>query len=80
MKKLLVILAGFVVLQACNPGNENKGESGTVNDGFQGAGDPSGGLSGDTVVQGTDARRSIDTAADDHRVDTWKRDSAGQRQ
>lgn len=74
MKKFLVILAGFVVLQACNPSNENPGESGTVNDGFQGAGDNNGALPGDTGY-GTGGN-TIDTAAGDHRVDTERRDSA----
>lgn len=60
---------------ACN--NPNPGESGVVNDGFQGAGDPNGGLAGDTLYQ-SPAAEGIDSAADDHRVDTWKRDSAQQ--
>jgi hypothetical protein len=76
MKKLLVILAGFVVLQACNPSNENSGESGTVNDGFQGAGDNNGALPGDTGYGGANTT-TIDTAAGDHRVDIQQRDSAG---
>ena len=78
MKKLLVILAGFVMLQACNPSNERPGESGTVNDGFQGAGDNNGALPGDTGYGGANAT-TIDTAAGDHRVDIQKRDS-GQKQ
>jgi hypothetical protein len=74
MKKLFVILAGFILLQACNDNNENPGESGTVNDGFQGAGDNNGALPGDTGYGGANAT-TIDTAADDHRVDTERRDS-----
>jgi hypothetical protein len=76
MKKLLVILAGFVMLNACNPSNENPGESGTVNDGFSGAGDANGALPGDTG-HGNNTN-SIDTAAGDHRVDTERRDTVKQ--
>lgn len=74
MKKVLAIAALLVTLMACN--NPNPGESGDVNDGFEGTGDPSGGLPGDTLY--SNKATGIDTAADDHRVDTWKRDSVKQ--
>lgn len=65
-------MAVLVSLMAC--GN-NPGESGAVDDGFEGAGDPSGGVAGDTVIQHTDT--ATDTAAfGKDRVDTEKRDSA----
>ena len=72
MKKIFVVLVSIVLLQACNPSNNNPGESGTVNDGFDGAGDANGGIS-DTV---NTASPAIDTALKgDQRVDTEQRDS-----
>ncbi|HVG12872.1 MAG TPA: hypothetical protein VM843_07700 [Flavisolibacter sp.] len=72
MKKILMVLISIALLQACNPSNKNPGESGTVNDGFDGAGDANGGLP-DTMKT---ASPSIDTAMKgDQRVDTQQRDS-----
>ena len=72
MKKILMILTSIALLQACNPSNKNPGESGTVNDGFDGAGDANGGLP-DTMKTASPA---IDTAlGGDQRVDTERRDS-----
>lgn len=72
MKKILMVLVSIALLQACNPSNNNPGESGTVNDGFDGAGDVNGGLP-DTA---NTASPSIDTALKgDQRVDTEQRDS-----
>ena len=72
MKKALFILSVFVSLLACN--NPNPGEGGAVNDGFQGAGDPNGGLPGDTVIRHGDSTVDSSTFGED-RVDTEKRDT-----
>ncbi len=67
-----MVLASVALLQACNPSNNNPGESGTVNDGFDGAGDANGGIP-DTM---TTASPSIDTASKGYqRVHTEQRDS-----
>jgi hypothetical protein len=72
MKKILTVLVSIALLGACNPSNNNPGESGTVNDGFDGAGDANGGIPDTTKT----ASPSIDTAAKgDQRVDTEQRDS-----
>lgn len=72
MKKIFAVLMSIALLQACNPSNNNPGESGTVNDGFDGAGDANGGLP-DTLNTTSPA---IDTAIKgDQRVDTEQRDS-----
>jgi hypothetical protein len=73
MKKIVIALAGLVIMAACNPSHENGGESGTVNDGFEGAGDANGGLAGDTAQH---FNPSVDTAIGDNRVDTEKRDTS----
>jgi len=67
MKKIVIILAGFVFLQACN---SNPGESGTVDDGIK-AVDENGALSDTTK----NFNPSVDTALGDDRVDTEMRDS-----
>ena len=69
MKKVFVIITSLFVLQACS---NNGGESGTVNDGFKGAGDPNGGLA--DTANNTNGP-AIDTARMDHRTDTEKRDT-----
>ena len=67
MKKILMVLAGFIFLQACN---SNPGESGTVDDGIK-AVDQNGALSDTTK----NFDPSVDTALGDDRVDTEMRDS-----
>lgn len=71
MKKALAIAAIVMTVMACN--NPNPGESGAVNDGFNGAGDNNGALPGDTGYG--NHSNSIDTAAMDDRVDIQQRDS-----
>ncbi|HYH16749.1 MAG TPA: hypothetical protein VD794_16070 [Flavisolibacter sp.] len=74
MKKLMIVLAGLVVMAACNPSHNNPGEGGTVNDGFEGAGDANGGIAGDSANYGSNP--SVDTAVGEDRVDTEQRDSS----
>ena len=68
MKKIIILLTYCILMGACS---NNGGESGTVNDGFNGAGDTNGGLA-DTPYT---ANPSIDSAKGEHRVDTERRDS-----
>ncbi len=71
MKKILFSLLSIALLQACNPSNNIPGESGTVNDGFEGSGDRNGGLS--DTNQHTPA---VDTSIKgNQRTDTQQRDS-----
>jgi hypothetical protein len=71
MKKILILAAGIITLQACNPSNNNPGESGTVDDGIKTV-DENGALS-DTTKQ---FNPSVDTTIGDNRVDTEKRDTS----
>ena len=68
MKKIVIVLAGFICLQACS---NNGGESGTVDDGIK-AVDENGALSDTTK----NFDPSVDTALGDNRVDTEKRDTS----
>ena len=70
MKKLLIVSAGILFLTACNPSNNNPGESGTVDDGIK-AVDENGALSDTTK----NFNPSVDTALGDDRVDTEMRDT-----
>lgn len=65
MKRILVVMISLVILQSCS---NNGGESGTVNDGYNGISDPNGGLP--DTGQGRLANDSSRI-----RVDTEKRDS-----
>jgi len=69
MKKGLMIIASFFLLQACS---NNGGESGVVNDGIK-AVDSNGALD-DSRRQPRDS--SVDSSIGDDRVDTEKRDSS----
>ena len=69
MKKGLIVIATFFVLQACS---NNGGESGAVNDGIK-AVDSNGALD-DSRKQARNP--SVDTSIGDDRVDTEKRDSS----
>lgn len=69
MKKLLILLSGFLILQSCS---NNGGESGVQNDGIK-AVDSNGALD-DSRRQARDP--SVDTAVGDQHVDTEKRDSS----
>ena len=71
MKKVMMALAGLVVMAACNPSSDNPGESGTVDDGIK-AVDQNGALSDTTK----NFDPSVDTALADDRVDTEMRDSS----
>jgi|GEM_PF-1907593 len=74
MKKLAILVVGFVALQACNPSNNNPGETGAVNDGIK-AIDENGALN-DADSVNNKYNPSIDSAIGDHRVDTEKRDTS----
>ncbi len=65
MKRILVIVLSFIILESCS---NNGGESGTVNDGYNGISDPNGGLpdTGEARLKNDSSRL---------RVDTEKRDS-----
>jgi hypothetical protein len=69
MKKILIVMTSLVMLASCS---NNGGESGAVNDGFSGAGDPNGGL--------PDSNRNesprTDTSSGEHRVDLSNRDTS----
>lgn len=70
MKKILTALTMVVALTACS---NNGGESGAVNDGFNGMGDTNGGLP-DTGNANYNPR--IERDKGEHRVDLERRDSA----
>lgn len=72
MKKLLVIVSSFLILQACS---NNGGESGAVDDGIKEVGDQNGGLP-DTAGK---PNPSTDTTMGEDRVDTQKRDSTKEK-
>jgi hypothetical protein len=74
MKKLAILIAGIITLQACNPSNNNSGETGTVNDGIK-AIDENGALSDST----NNYNPSVDTTIGDNRVDTEQRDTSKYR-
>jgi PBP1b-binding outer membrane lipoprotein LpoB len=74
MKKVLVVIASVMFLLSCS---NNGGESGAVNDGFNGAGDTNGGLPDTPKIQ---RNPNIDTAVGDPRVDTERRDSSSKKQ
>ena len=74
MKKLAILIAGIIKLQACNPSNNNSGETGSVNDGIK-AVDENGALSDSTK----NYNPSVDTAIGDNRVDTEQRDTSKYR-
>lgn len=69
MKKIMIIVAGAMFLVSCS---NNGGESGAVNDGYNGISDTNSGLPNDKPLAPSP---SIDSAKGDHRVDTEKRDS-----
>jgi hypothetical protein len=71
MKKILVLMAGIITLQACNPSNNNSGESGAVDDGIKTI-DENGALNDTTK----NFNPSVDTSIGDNRVDTEKRDTS----
>jgi hypothetical protein len=68
MKKVLITLAGFIILQSCS---NNGGESGTVNDGIKPI-DSNGGLADTPYVT---AQPATDSAKLENRVDLSKRDT-----
>ena len=68
MKKALILITGFFILQSCS---NNGGESGTVNDGIK-AVDSNGGLA-DTPR--TTNQSLTDTSKMEDRVDIEKRDT-----
>lgn len=70
MKKIFVIMATAIALQACNNSNNNPGESGTVNDGIQ-AVDTNGALQDTGNYNNTP---QTDTAKGEHRTDLQQRD------
>lgn len=74
MKKIFIVIAGFMFLCSCS---NNGGESGAVNDGFDGAGDTNGGLPDTPKIQ---RNPNIDTAVGDPRVDIERRDSTSNKQ
>jgi hypothetical protein len=68
MEKFFFIYMAAIILSACN---NNAGESGTVDDGIKTL-DANGALQDTAPLQPSP---SIDTAHNDHRVDTEKRDT-----
>jgi hypothetical protein len=68
MKKLLIALSSFLILQACS---NNGGESGAVNDGIKTV-DSNGGLA-DTPYKGNQS--ATDTSKMEDREGTSKRDT-----
>ena len=72
MKRIVAIVTSIILLSACS---NNGGESGVVNDGFNGAGDTNGGLSDTSQIYNPE----IDTSRSEDRVDTEKRDSGDKR-
>ena len=74
MKKLAILIAGIITLQACNPSNNNFGETVSVNDCIK-AVDENGALSDSTK----NYNPSVDTAIGDNRVDTEQRDTSKYR-
>jgi hypothetical protein len=71
MKKIMIVLAGVVLMAACNPSNNKPGESGTVDDGIKPV-DQNGAFSDTTK----NFNPSVDTAIGDDRVGTEKRDTS----
>jgi hypothetical protein len=69
MKKILAGLSLAMIMTACS---NNGGESGAVDDGFKGAGDPNGGLPDSA---NTKHNPEIEPSKGEQRVDTERRDS-----
>ena len=73
MKKIFVILAGFVVFVSCS---NNDGQTGVMNDGMS-VGDTNGGLADTAFGANT---HLTDTSKGEHRVDISKRDTFNNQQ
>ena len=67
MKRLLTIAMAVMLLQACG----DSGEKGTINDGFDGAGDANGALQDTTNAPLYDG--TTDTSRQENRVDLQQR-------
>jgi hypothetical protein len=68
MKKIIVLMAGFVFLVSCS---NNDGQTGVMNDGMS-AGDTNGGLADTAFGAGAPV---TDSSKREHRVDLSKRDT-----